>query len=80
MKGIVFDLDLMTSEHSTDKTLSSVVLAQHDMPKTFVSSKMLLSHAVELSVLTPVLDALNSSSFEIVLVSGSSGTGESTIF
>ena len=79
IKGIIFDLDLMSSEYSADETLSSIVLGQHDVSEDFSISKKIYSRDVELSTLSSVFDAINSTSLQIIFVAGSSGTGKSSI-
>ena len=36
MKGVVHDLDLMISEYDIDETMSSIELAQYDLPEVLI--------------------------------------------
>jgi len=74
-KGIVHDLDLMISEYDVDINLSSIKLAQHDIPEILMLPQKLYGRSDDYNTLRLAFDRVQNS-FELVLVSGESGTGE----
>jgi len=78
-KGLIFDLDLMLSEYESNRNLSSVVLAQNDMPQTLLIPQKLYGRSTEFDALLSVINRSNTSSFELIFVSGTSGTGKSSL-
>ena len=75
-KGIIYDLDLMISEYDNDNALSSIILDQHNISETFHMPQQLYGRAIECSELRSAFEQLDYESFELVFVSGRSGTGE----
>ena len=77
-KGIMHDLDLIISEHETDKKLLSIELMQHDIPETLIIPQKLYSQSSYFNTLMTAFDKITTS-FETVFVSGESGTGKSAL-
>ena len=73
-KGIVHDLDLMISEYDIDNNLSSIVLVQHDVSETLLVPQKLYGRSDDYNALLSSFDRI-STTFELVMVSGDSGTG-----
>ena len=65
----------MISEYDTDKKLSSIVLAQHDKSEILMLPQKLYGRSADYNALLSSFGRI-SISFEVVMVSGASGTGE----
>ena len=74
-KGIIHDLDLMISEYPSDAELSSVILQQHDIPESLLIPKKLYGRQDQYNSLLSAFDRVSPTSFEVVFISGESGTG-----
>ena len=68
----------MISEHSRGKSLESIELGQHDVSETLLISQKLYGHSNYFQSLLSAFDRA-STSFEIVFIEGSSGTGKSAL-
>ena len=78
-KGLIYDLDLMLSEYGSNQNLSSVVLAQNDLPQTLLIPQKLYGRTEEFITLLSVINRSDVSTFEFIFVSGKSGTGKSAL-
>jgi len=78
-KGLIYDLDLMLSEYESNENLTSVVLAQNDMPQTLLIPQNLYGRSNEFKSLLSVINKSNTSALELVFVKGRSGTGKSAL-
>jgi len=78
-KGLIYDLDLMISEYNSNKYLTSIVLAQNDMPQTLLIPQILYGRSNQFNSLLSVVNRSITSSLELVLVTGRSGTGKSSL-
>jgi len=77
-KGIIHDLDLMLSEYGCgNKQLGSVVLAKHDVSESLLLSQTVYGRISEYKTMMSVLDKVSAGRFEILFVTGLSGTGKS---
>merc|ERR1712151_1207332 len=79
MGGILFDLDLMNSEYKVDVTLKEVQIANHDISDIFFVPDELHGRNSEIKTLRLALDKVASGSSEVVSITGSAGTGKTSI-
>jgi len=77
-QGIIHDLDLMISEYNSVGSLESIELGNHDVSDTLQIPQKLYGHSSHFQTLLSVFDKA-STSFEIVFVTGNSGTGKSAL-
>ena len=76
-KGIMFDLESMMSDFSTDRQISSFTLAQHDTSQSFFVSQKFRGRSKEYKNLCDIFDNFSRDTLEIVFVAGNSGVGKS---
>ena len=70
---------MITSEYTTDNTLKSVVLCQHDISEQFIIKQRLYGHSEEYNLLLSAFDKLSPDILHTCLVSGASGSGKSAL-
>jgi len=66
-KGLLYDLDLMTSEYETNEKLDSIVLGQHDFSDDLLISQKLHGRSSQLKSLFQAFDSATKGSLETVL-------------
>ena len=76
-KGVIYDIDLFISEYQSATKLSiSTEIAQHDMSDSLLIPQKLYGRSTECKTLLTVKNRIaKSATFELVFVTGSSGTG-----
>jgi len=78
-KGILHDLDLIISEYETDKNLTSVTLGTYEVPVILLLPHKLYGCESEYTSMLSAATRSKSGSFEIIFLSGRSGTGKTSI-
>ena len=73
------DLDLMVSELNNDVTLKDIQIANHDVSDVFFIPNELYGRNSEIKTLRLALDKVASGSSEVISISGSAGTGKTSI-
>jgi len=78
-KGIIHDLDLMISEYDLDKDLKRVTLAKHDFCETLLLPQVVYGRKSEYETMMSALGRVCNGAFEVLFVTGKSGTGKSML-
>ena len=75
-RGILYDLELMITEYTTNKNLTGIILAENDISPAFFLPQTLYGREAEYARLLSALHRVCSGKFEMIGVTGLGGQGK----